>query len=212
MSSTRCEISRTAKEWTASSILMSHFTSPPRISLMYETPVFLPISAAAGCYNLAIAGTSLYRKWLTHDTFSPPCIRQTPDKRLEILLLCSDWWQKPCASVSISVPSVKHKEQWQTGSRNAESRQNERDRKRRPGRRERPVIGETDEEEKEEKLVHTAPPCRPCIHTYSRTVQAADINNSLLIFICSGEMWGQSNPDTNRLSTCLSAPSFLPHV
>lgn len=54
------------------------------------------------------------------------------------------------------------------------------------------------------RLVHTAPPCRPCMHTYSHTVQAADINNSLLIFICSGEMWGQSNPDTSRLSTCLS--------
>lgn len=54
------------------------------------------------------------------------------------------------------------------------------------------------------RLVHAAPPCRPCIHTYSHTVQAADINNFLLIFICSGKMWGQSNPDTNRLSTCLS--------
>lgn len=54
--------------------------------------------------------------------------------------------------------------------------------------------GCVEEEETEEKqrgggrLVHTAPLCRPCIHTYSRTVQAADINNSLLIFIFSGEM------------------------
>jgi len=37
------------------------------------------------------------------------------------------------------------------------------------------------------------------------TVQEADINNSLLIFICSGEMWGWSNPDTN----CLSAGVYL---
>lgn len=44
---------------------------------------------------------------------------------------------------------------------------------------------------------------RPCRHTYSRTVQAADINNSLLIFICSGESWVQSNPNSNHLSTCL---------
>lgn len=50
---------------------------------------------------------------------------------------------------------------------------------------------------------------RPRIHTYARTAQAADINNSLLIFICSGEMWGQSNPNTNRLSTCLSPFPFF---
>lgn len=56
---------------------------------------------------------------------------------------------------------------------------------------------------------HGTPLRRPRIHTYTHTAQAADINNSLLIFICSGEMWGQSNPNTNRLSTCLS-PCIVP--
>ena len=62
-----------------------------------------------------------------------------------------------------------------------------------------------EEEEKEEKA-RSRCASMPTLHThiFTHTVQAADINNSLLIFICSGEMWGQSNPDTSRLSTCLS--------
>lgn len=60
------------------------------------------------------------------------------------------------------------------------------------------------------RLVHAAPPCRPRhTHIFSHAAEAADINNSLLIFNCSGEMWGQSNPDTNHLSTCVSLGSVL---
>lgn len=44
----------------------------------------------------------------------------------------------------------------------------------------------------------------PTSHTHYIHTHTVDINNHLLIFICSGEMWGQSNPVRNCLSTCLS--------
>lgn len=103
--------------------------------------------------------------------------------------------------MTVGMRQVGYKEKIDEGTRNTEKRVA------RISMRRRNVVeiqAEWKRRRRRRRLVHTAPLCRPCIHTYSRTVQAADINNSLLIFICSGEMRGQSNPNTSRLSTCLS--------
>lgn len=58
-------------------------------------------------------------------------------------------------------------------------------------------------EEEEEGLL-TLRLCTDLAYTLRSHTHTVDINNHLLIFICSGEMWGQSNPVRNCLSTCLS--------